>query len=139
MERNTSEIFTDADKYELYDRNIRLWGAENQSKLSNSHVLLINLNSTITELAKNLILSGINLYLYDKDKKGQNRNVTTEDMNSNYFLNLSHVGRERISILQTHLQNINQFTKVKEMGSLISLGDVHCVCIGFSSFKKLVK
>ena len=126
------------DKYELYDRNIRLWGKENQLKLSSSHVLLINLNCVITELAKNLLLSGINLYLYDRNKTGSNEVVSTSDVNCNYFLNSTHLGLERLTVLQNNLQDINQYVFVKQLQKLDSLEDVQCVCIGFSSFENLV-
>ena len=137
MDTFTSNLMEE-DKYELYDRNIRLWGKENQLKLSSSHVLLINLNCVVTELAKNLLLSGINLYLYDRNKTGSNEIVSTSDVNCNYFLNSSHVGLERLGVLQNNLQEINQYVFVKELQNLENLEDVQCVCIGFSSFEKLV-
>lgn len=134
--KNNSQI--DEEQYELYDRNIRLWGKENQLKLSNSHVLLINLNCTITELAKNLLLAGINLYLYDKDKNGVKRKVYNNDINCNYFLNKSHLNLNRVDVLLQGLQSINQFTSVNELDSLEKLQGVQCACVGFSSFENLV-
>ena len=54
-------------------------------RLSNSRVMLLNLTSSVTELAKNLILSGVNVYLYDKNKKKKNIKVKDGDINSNFF------------------------------------------------------
>lgn len=137
---NSPEDFTiDDEKYELYDRNIRVWGKENQMKLSNSHVLLINLTCSVTELAKNLLLAGINLYLYDKDQKGNNKKVSEREVNSNYFLNSANLNKDRINILKECLQSINLFASVKELESLDKLDDIQCVCVGFSSFNNLVR
>jgi ubiquitin-like 1-activating enzyme E1 A len=136
---NLNEI--EEDKYELYDRNIRLWGRENQLKLSKSHVLLININTVVTELAKNLLLSGINLYIYDKRDEGENWLVVEGDIGNNYFLNLSHLGQERIKVLINSLSAINQFASVKELQNLegVNYVQIQCVCIGFTTFEKLVK
>jgi ubiquitin-like 1-activating enzyme E1 A len=138
--KNLNEM--DEDKYELYDRNIRLWGKENQQKLSSSYVLLINLNTVITELAKNLLLSGINIHLYDKvGDEGLNRLITEEDVKNNYFLNNSHLGLERVKVLSESLGAINQFASLKEIQNFrdIIAGEIQCVCIGFTTFEKLVK
>ena len=135
---NIPEINIEQDKYDLYDRNIRLWGKDNQGKLNNSHILLINLTCAITELGKNLLLAGINLYLYDKDNSGKKRLVTKDDINSNFFLSSQDLNKERITILQETLSTINTYTSIKEIESLDKLDDVQCVCSGFSNFEKLV-
>lgn len=142
--KNLNEM--EEDKYELYDRNIRLWGKENQQKLSSSCVLLINLNTVITELAKNLLLSGININLYDKcehqsEGESQNKLVSEQDVNNNYFLNNSHIGEERVKVLAESLGAINKFATIKEIQNFrdIIAGEIQCVCIGFSTFEKLVK
>lgn len=142
--KNLNEM--EEDKYELYDRNIRLWGKENQQKLSSSCVLLVNLNTVITELAKNLLLSGININLYDKSEQGeenisQNKLVSEQDVNNNYFLNNSHIGLERVKVLSESLGAINKFASIKEIQNFrdIIAGEIQCVCIGFSTFEKLVK
>ena len=44
---------------EIYDRQIRLWGAEAQSKMSSCKVLYVNVTGTSSEILKNLILAGI--------------------------------------------------------------------------------
>ena len=84
-------------EYELYDRNIRLWGKDNQKRLNNSKVLLINLTSNICELAKNLILSGVSLYLYDKCS-GSECLVSDEDIQSNFFLSEEDIGHSVINV-----------------------------------------
>jgi len=44
---------------DVYDRQIRLWGAEAQSKMSNAKVLYINTSGISSEILKNLVLAGI--------------------------------------------------------------------------------
>ena len=49
-----------------YDRQIRLWGAQAQQRLSESRVLLIGLSSLGAEVAKNIVLAGIkSLCIFD--------------------------------------------------------------------------
>ena len=51
--------------------------------------MLINLNPAITELAKNLILSGVNLILFDKrfenTSYSANKTIKEEDYRKNYL------------------------------------------------------
>lgn len=44
---------------EIYDRQIRLWGAEAQNKMRNSKVLYIHVTGVSSEIIKNLVLAGI--------------------------------------------------------------------------------
>lgn len=49
-----------------YDRQIRLWGAQAQQRLSESRVLLVGLSSLGAEVAKNVVLAGIkSLCIFD--------------------------------------------------------------------------
>ena len=51
---------------------------------------MINLNSSITELAKNLALSGINLILYDPQdisSQGKPKLINEDDIKNNFILN----------------------------------------------------
>lgn len=43
---------------EKYDRQIRLWGEEAQSRLEHCHVCLLNGCALGTEILKNLVLPG---------------------------------------------------------------------------------
>lgn len=57
------------DEAALYDRQIRLWGVDAQKKLLASKILLINMQGLGAEIAKNLVLSGINsLTLLDSNE-----------------------------------------------------------------------
>lgn len=57
------------DEAALYDRQIRLWGVDAQKKLLASRVLLVNMQGLGAEIAKNLVLSGVNtLTLLDSNE-----------------------------------------------------------------------
>ena len=58
---NTSKP-TEAD---IYDRQIRLWGADAQKKMQSSTVLYINVTGVSSEIIKNLVLAGIAATLCD--------------------------------------------------------------------------
>ncbi len=53
------------DIFEENDRNIRVFGLETQKKLFESEVLIMNLTPMMAELCKNLILSGVGIYLFN--------------------------------------------------------------------------
>jgi ubiquitin-like 1-activating enzyme E1 A len=50
---------------DVYDRQIRLWGAEAQSKMSSAKVLYINTSGISSEILKNLVLAGIHASIAD--------------------------------------------------------------------------
>lgn len=110
-------------------------------RLSNSNVLLLNLNCSITELAKNLILSGTNLILYDKDINKNPRLISERDVNSNFFMSVQDINKIRIKILKENLQNINSFVKIEEIDSFdnLNLNEIKCVCVGFTDWNETVK
>lgn len=57
------------DEAALYDRQIRLWGVDAQRRLLSSRILIINMKGLGAEIAKNLVLGGINcLTLLDSNE-----------------------------------------------------------------------
>ncbi|KAJ3644564.1 hypothetical protein Zmor_022288 [Zophobas morio] len=69
------------DEAELYDRQIRLWGIESQERLRAADVLLIGVRGLGSEIAKNIILAGINSLTILDDGE-----VTQEDLRQNFLL-----------------------------------------------------
>jgi ubiquitin-like 1-activating enzyme E1 A len=53
------------DESDVYDRQIRLWGAEAQAKMSKTKVLYIHVTGVSSEVLKNLVLAGIRATLCD--------------------------------------------------------------------------
>lgn len=83
-----------ADEIALYDRQIRLWGAQAQERIRSANILLISLRALGTEIAKNLTLAGISsLTIVDDDP------VTEEDLGAQYFLREEDIGMPVSTIL----------------------------------------
>ncbi|XAR50349.1 hypothetical protein NMG60_11004644 [Bertholletia excelsa] len=65
----------------LYDRQIRVWGADAQRRLSKSHVLVSGLKGTVAEFCKNIVLAGVgSLTLID------DRPVTEDALTANFLI-----------------------------------------------------
>ena len=75
-------------EFEQYDRQIRLWGIDAQKRLRKSKVLLIGMGGLGAEIAKNLVLSGIDSITLMDD-----RNVEEVNFTSQFFLKQEDVGR----------------------------------------------
>ncbi|KAK4264532.1 hypothetical protein QN277_025694 [Acacia crassicarpa] len=65
----------------LYDRQIRVWGADAQRRLSKAHVLVYGIKGTIAEFCKNIVLAGVgSLTLVD------DRVANEEALSSNFLI-----------------------------------------------------
>nr|ACU20410.1 unknown [Glycine max] len=64
----------------LYDRQIRVWGADAQRRLSKSHVLVYGMKGTVAEFCKNIVLAGVGSLTLVDDR------AATEEMLSSNFL-----------------------------------------------------
>jgi ubiquitin-like 1-activating enzyme E1 A len=70
-----------AQETALYDRQIRVWGADAQRRLSKAHVLVYGMKGTIAEFCKNIVLAGVgSLTLID------DRSVTEEALSVNFLI-----------------------------------------------------
>jgi ubiquitin-like 1-activating enzyme E1 A len=78
-----------SDEMALYDRQIRLWGAQAQERIRSANILLISLRALGTEVAKSLTLAGVcSLTIIDDDP------VTDEDIGvGQFFLRAEDVGK----------------------------------------------
>ncbi|ODV82848.1 hypothetical protein CANARDRAFT_178156 [[Candida] arabinofermentans NRRL YB-2248] len=95
------------DEIKLYDRQIRLWGFEAQTRMRNSRILLINLTSIGVEIVKNLMLGGIgSLTICDSSI------VLEQDLNVNFFINSNDVGKVKVE---------SSFNKIKELNPRVEL------------------
>ncbi|KAI0017312.1 hypothetical protein F4780DRAFT_782396 [Xylariomycetidae sp. FL0641] len=96
-----------ADEIALYDRQIRLWGMQAQSKISGANVLLITMKALGNEIAKNLVLAGIgSLTIVDEHV------VTEADLGAQFFLSQEDVGRNRAEAAAGEVQKLNPRVKV---------------------------
>lgn len=77
-----------ADEMALYDRQIRLWGAQAQERIRSAHILLVSLRALGTEIAKTLTLAGISSLTIVDDGL-----VTEEDLGAQFFVRGEDVGK----------------------------------------------
>lgn len=97
-----------ADEVALYDRQIRLWGMEAQTRMRNAHILLITMRALANEVAKNLVLAGIGcLTVMDSEV------VTEEDLGSQFFVSEEHVGKNRAEAAAPAIQQLNPRVPVR--------------------------
>jgi ubiquitin-like 1-activating enzyme E1 A len=87
-ETTTTAPGLSADEIALYDRQIRLWGAQAQERIRSANILLVSLRALGTEIAKNLTLAGIRSLTVIDDEP-----VTEFDLGAGYFLREEDVGK----------------------------------------------
>lgn len=89
----------------VYDRQLRVWGVDNQLKLRETTVLIVNFDLFTGELAKNCILSGMNVDIYDKTV------ITRNDCN--FYIRHSEIGQKTNTTAASRLQGLNKLVKVQ--------------------------
>lgn len=91
-----------ADEIALYDRQLRVWGADGQNKIKNASILVINLNGVGTEIVKNLTLSGIgSIELLDDAV------VTDDDLSTQFFLSEEDLGKFKLKAVEPRIKDMN--------------------------------
>ncbi|XP_034926042.1 SUMO-activating enzyme subunit 1A [Populus alba] len=105
----------------LYDRQIRVWGADAQRRLSKSHILVYGMKGTITEFCKNIVLAGVgSLTLVD------DRAVTEEALSANFLMPPDEnacSGKTLAELCRDSLNEFNPMVRVSvEKGDLASFG-----------------
>lgn len=99
-----------------YDRQIRVWGAEAQTRIQNAKILVVGLNGLHPEVVKNVVLAGVSVVLLDQ------RTVDESDLAYNYFLKNDDVGNNVAEAACPRIQELNSFASVSvEKRSLSSL------------------
>jgi ubiquitin-activating enzyme E1 len=102
--------------YERYDRQIRTFGAEASIKINSSNIAIIGLEKGLgTEVAKNLALCGINLYLFD------DKYIVKDDLITGYFYSESDLYKKRNQVLSIKLKELNSNINIKLVNDLEQL------------------
>ncbi|CAN7071613.1 unnamed protein product [Brassica oleracea var. botrytis] len=65
----------------LYDRQIRVWGANAQRRLTKSHILVSGIKGTVAEFCKNIVLAGVGSVTLMDDSL-----VNEEALNANFLI-----------------------------------------------------
>ncbi|XP_028765472.1 SUMO-activating enzyme subunit 1A-like [Neltuma alba] len=105
----------------LYDRQIRVWGADAQRRLSKAHVLVHGMKGTIAEFCKNIVLAGVgSLTLVD------DRVANEEALSSNFLIppdENAYRGKTLAELCCDSLKDFNPMVRVSaEKGDLSSFG-----------------
>ncbi|KAJ8752673.1 hypothetical protein K2173_005562 [Erythroxylum novogranatense] len=106
----------------LYDRQIRVWGADAQRRLSKSHVLVHGMAGSVAEFCKNIVLAGVgSLTLVD------DRPVTEGALTANFLIlpdeSVSN-GKSLADLCRDSLKEFNPMVRVSvEKGDLLSFGE----------------
>lgn len=119
------------EETDRYDRQIRVWGAEAQTRIRDSVVFVAGLNGLHPEVIKNIVLAGesfadapitqslIRLLTVSSLQLGvsvviqDTRNVTDDDLSSNFFLNVNDVGKPMAAAALHRIQELNNYATVK--------------------------
>lgn len=128
----------------LYDRQIRVWGADAQRRLSKAHILVYGLKGTVAEFCKNIVLAGVgSLTLVD------DREVSEEALSANFLIPPDenvYAGKTLAELSCDSLKDFNPMVRVSvEKGDLSSFDveffskfDVVVVSCSSLATKKLV-
>ena len=113
--------------------NISMLSKQKQLQLNKNKILLINLTSSMTELARLLILGGFNIYLYDKEIINEN------DINNNMFLNKSDLGKNRLEAIYNYLMPLSPTVNITKINDYTLIKDFKIAIVGFSNFISLIE
>ncbi|KMT17753.1 hypothetical protein BVRB_2g035030 [Beta vulgaris subsp. vulgaris] len=104
----------------LYDRQIRVWGADAQRRLSKAHVLVGGMKGTVSEVCKNIVLAGVGSVTLVDDSP-----VTEEALSANFLIPPNeklYAGRSIAEVCCDSLKDFNPMVHVSvEKGDLSNL------------------
>ncbi len=100
----------------VYDRQIRLWGADAQRRIQASRVLFLGLGPANVELCKNLVLAGFSATIAD------HRKVDAASLGYNFFADAESIGKSAAEASIENVAELNPFADVK-VGSTSTCSD----------------
>ncbi|OHT01138.1 Ubiquitin-like modifier-activating enzyme 1 [Tritrichomonas foetus] len=111
----------------LYSRQIYVLGVDAMKKLAASSVLISGMGGLGVEIAKNVILAGINnVTIHDC------RNVQMSDLASNFYLSESVIGQNRALACLEKLSSLNEYVTVSAKNDELTndfIQNYNCVVI----------
>lgn len=107
------------DEAKLYDRSIRLWGVEAQSRIRSASVLLVGVGALSGEVAKNVALAGVQcIGLLDSGV------LSASELGSLFLATAAHVGQPRAVAAAEFLRELNPYVRVVvEPGDAVGRAD----------------
>ena len=116
-----------------YNYNVSQLSVQMQLKFLQNKILLINLTSCITELAKLLVFAGFNIYIHDTEL------ISKTDAINNIFLSPEDVGKSRMDVLYEKLILVNSTVSVIKLKDITKVKDYKVAIVGFSDFETLME
>ncbi|KAJ3412040.1 serine/threonine-protein kinase M1 [Chytridiales sp. JEL 0842] len=91
----------------LYDRQIRLWGLEAQTKMRRASILIVGVTGLTNEICKNIVLAGVgSLTIADE------RSASAEDLGAQFFLGEDAVGKNIAEAILPRVAILNPRVKL---------------------------
>ncbi|KAL1201214.1 SUMO-activating enzyme subunit 1A [Cardamine amara subsp. amara] len=128
----------------LYDRQIRVWGANAQRRLTKAHILVSGIKGTVAEFCKNIVLAGVGSVTLMDD-----RLVKEEALNANFLIPPDESAYSGKTVAETCCDSLKDFNPMvlvsAEKGDLSTFGtdffekfDVVVIGYGSRATKKSV-
>ncbi|OQS55725.1 UBA1 [Ecytonucleospora hepatopenaei] len=93
---------------ELYSRQLYVLGHEAMKKMLNMTILIIGADGLGQEIAKNVILAGVNkVFIYDTTT------VEERDLGAGFYFKTKDIGKTKAESVLDELKNINKYVKVE--------------------------
>jgi len=91
----------------LYSRQLYVLGKDAMNNMANSDVLISGINGLGLEIAKNVALCGVrSITLHDT------KNISMSDLQTNYYANIKHIGKNRADVSAKKLSELNMYVKI---------------------------
>lgn len=107
--------------------------------MKESVVLLCDLTPTCTELARHLVLSGINLSILVGDANSPDSDVTQNDTQSDFLFSPADIGYKKCEVVKKKLTEMNPFVKIEFCTKLDADPRVSIILSSIQNFKKAVE
>jgi hypothetical protein len=137
MKNESGEIMsTSAIDESLYSRQLYVMGHEAQRKMGSSTVLIVGLRGLGVEIAKNVILAGVQGVVLHDDQP-----VEVADLSAQFYFKESDVGKPRSAACASQLSELNNYVNVTVGSGKDCLSDMskYACVLGDSNYVTVIK
>ena len=94
---------------DLYSRQLYALGKDSFQTMKNSRVLIIGTLTPFVEIMKNIVLMGVGEITI-----ADNREINTDDLETNYYLNSNDLNKDFVNIVGFRMQKLNPTVKINK-------------------------